>query len=44
MNATAIAQRIESALEQSKDWEHATKTTLHWLDRASSHSIVPLGF
>lgn len=43
-NANAIAQRIESALEQSRDWEQATKTTLQQLNRASPHSIVPLGF
>ncbi|KAM3101103.1 hypothetical protein ACKFKF_09825 [Phormidesmis sp. 146-12] len=43
-NAGTIAQQIESALEQSKKWEQALKTTLHRLDQASSHSIVPLGF
>lgn len=44
VNATAIAQQIEAALEQSKNWEQAIKTTLHRLDQVSSHSIVPLGF
>lgn len=44
VNATVIAQQIESALEQSKNWEQAIKTTLHRLDQASSHSMVPLGF
>jgi hypothetical protein len=43
-NAGTIVQQIESALEQSKNWEQALKTTLHRLDQASSHSIVPLGF
>jgi hypothetical protein len=42
--ATEIVQQIELALEQSRNWEKAIKTSLYRLDQASSYSVVPLGF
>jgi hypothetical protein len=43
-HASSIAQEIQTALEQSRVWSEAVKSTLQQLDRATPHSIVPVGF
>jgi hypothetical protein len=43
-HASSIAQDIQTALERSRVWSEAVKSTLQQLDRATPHFIIPVGF